>query len=190
MGYLQGSFHKDSDFCIKNADLYFNLLSYWTARIPINMIVVFEFLMKECFLCMQLQGSCFFSVPDTKKSRPRIYNEKRWLWTRHVAGFVFVLSWETLRSPSKIWSEHGRRGKKRCSKTESAFFQFSWRLFQFTLPNRVEFLKIKFKFRNWKEISSSHVATCCVFDVLVDVAIVGIGPPAMYLHGRGCAKTP
>ena len=50
-----------SIFCKMNADLYFNLLSYWIARRLINMTVLFEFLMKGCFPWSHGLGSRFLS---------------------------------------------------------------------------------------------------------------------------------
>ena len=88
VGYLQGPFHKDFDFfCIMNADLYFNLLSYWIAHRPINMTVLFEFLMKGCFPC-SYEGLAF--CPRHKEMPPK--NIQRETSVVHVAGFVFVLS--------------------------------------------------------------------------------------------------
>ena len=112
-------------------DLYFNLLSYWIARRLINMTVLFEFLMTGFFPWRHGLGSCFLSQ------------------TLVLFLFFYESPWDL---PHKSDLSPADGGKNFGLKVNPRSFNFHGD-YSNSLCQIESFLKIKFKFRNWKEIS-------------------------------------
>ena len=100
--YLQGPFHKDSDFLYKKMPICISIFSHTQLLENHKYDGINRIFDEKMFSLHVVTGVYFLSHGDTKKCHPRICNEKRRLCTRHIAGFVFVLSSETLRSHGEI----------------------------------------------------------------------------------------